>query len=378
MSRRGENIYKRKDGRWEGRYIKEYGIDGKARYGYVYGKSYSEAKAKLKSSQIAEAILTVDPDKGATTYEVVLNLWLTASQINVKESTYARYYQLVKRHIIPSLGKYPVSKIGTPLIEQYVNHLLYQGRLDGKGGLSPKTVTDIVTIVKSSIDYARRNSYPIRCDLSKISVKKSSKEIRVLSVEEQKLLNRNLLTDTDLTKFGVLLSLYTGIRIGEICALRWEHLSVDRGVLEIRETLQRVQNTSGASAVRTRISLSEPKSKCSIRDIPLPGFIIDLARNFESSPKSFVLTGEKSRYVEPRTMQNRFKKHIEACDIPEANFHALRHTFATRCIEQGFEIKSLSEILGHANVNITLNRYVHSSFELKKMHMERLDALAAY
>ena len=135
--------------------------------------------------------------------------------------------------------------------------------------------------------------------------------------------------------------------------------------------MQRIQDLSNGSIAKTKIIITEPKSQCSIRDIPLPTFIIDIAKQFASKPKTFILTGT-DRYIEPRTMQNRFKKYIKESGINDANFHALRHTFATRCIEVGFEIKSLSEILGHANVNITLNRYVHSSFELKHSNMNKL------
>lgn len=123
---------------------------------------------------------------------------------------------------------------------------------------------------------------------------------------------------------------------------------------------------------KTKIVITEPKSKCSVRDIPLPPFLVDMARQFSAPPQAFVLTGDINRFVEPRTMQNRFKTYVETSGIGNANFHALRHTFATRCVEVGFEIKSLSEILGHANVNITLNRYVHSSFELKCSNMNKL------
>ena len=371
MPRRGENIYKRKDGRWEGRYIKEYDISNKAHYGYVYGKTYNEVKSKLKNTCIENAMYC--ESLHVETYDVILNRWLRAVQINVKESTYARYYQLVQTHILPVLGNYSVDKISSSLLEQYTNSLLKHGRLDGKGGLAPKTVSDILTIIKSSLKYARDNEYLVKCKTENITVKKPMHEIQVLTVYEQAKLKNHLITDIDETKFGILLCLYTGIRIGEVCALRWEHLNLDQGVLSIRETMQRIKNVSNTESAKTHITISSPKSACSIRDIPLPLFVIDIAKSMAASPKAFILTGSKIKYIEPRTLQNRFKKIASECDISEINYHALRHTFATRCIEVGFEIKSLSEILGHANVNITLNRYVHSSFELKQ-DMEKLYA----
>lgn len=373
MARRGENIYKRKDGRWEGRFIKEYDLMGKAHFGYIYGHSYSEVKLKLREAQNKGNEPCVLTNKDIS-YENILKLWLTAAQINLKESSYARYYHLLECHIIPRLGKYPVSKISTTMVEQYINELLCNGRMDGHGGLSPKSVSDILTIIKSSMFYARRNDFCVICNLERLSVKKESKEMRVLSIEEQERLKHFLLTDTDTIKFGVLLSLYTGIRIGELCALRWEHIKLAAGILEIRETLQRVQNVTDVNGGKTRIIITTPKSKCSIRDIPIPKYIQDLAAQFENLPGAYVLTGEQSCYIEPRTLQNKFKQYTKQCDVIGANYHSLRHTFATRCMELGFEVKSLSEILGHANVNITLNRYVHSSLKLKKDNMEKLNA----
>ncbi len=375
MPRRGENIYKRKDGRWEGRYIKEYDIEGKSHYGYIYGKSYTEVKSKLKNVQASKTPFGGNAGTRSVPYEQILNLWLASAKIKVKESTYSRYNHLITRHICPALGNYLISRIGTQMVEQYIRQLLSTGRIDGKGGLAPKSVSDILTIIKDTMEYARDLGYPVICNLGKISIKQNAREMRVLSVDEQNRLEKYLLEDTDLLKFGTLLCLYTGIRIGEVCALRWEHLCLDQGTLSVRETLQRVQNVSALETEKTRIIITEPKSKCSMRVIPLPHFLIEIARKFEAPSKAFVLTGEKDKYVEPRTLQNKFKRYMKACNIPEINYHALRHTFATRCIELGFEVKSLSEILGHANVNITLNRYVHASFDLKRENMDKLDAV---
>ena len=136
--------------------------------------------------------------------------------------------------------------------------------------------------------------------------------------------------------------------------------------------MQRIQETSKGSPTKTKVLITEPKSKCSIRDIPLPPFLIEYAMRFKSNAKAYVLSGTSDKYVEPRTMQDRFKKYVAAAGIDAANYHSLRHTFATRCVEIGFEIKTLSEILGHANVNITLNKYVHSSLQLKRDNMAKL------
>lgn len=376
MSKKGENIYKRKDGRWEGRYIKFYDAAGKAKYGYLYGKTYSEVKIRLRDVQADLKYGVIPKLKTTPLYSDILVAWLQSTRINVKESTYMRYKHLSDKHIVPFLGKYPLSKISSQLVERFVDEKLKSGRIDGQGGLSPKTVTDMLTIIKSSMDYGSYNGFPISCNLSKISVKKKEKEMRVLTIQEQKCLTNVLLDVTDLSKLGILLSLYTGIRIGELCALRWENLSVESKTLRVRETMQRIQSSEVSEKTKTKIVITEPKSKCSIRDIPLPDFLLDIIREHQGFPKAFVLTGDRNRYIEPRTMQNHFQRYVKECGIDKANYHSLRHTFATRCVEVGFEIKSLSEILGHANVNITLNRYVHSSFDLKCNNMNKLTIVA--
>ena len=370
MPRKGENIYKRKDGRWEGRYILSYTPEHKAKYAYVYGKTYGEVKRKLTEEKNKEKTSN-SPPKKSSTYNELLDTWLQSTQLNTKESTQARYTHLINKHIKPQLGTYPLSQLSTEVIESFIDQQLTDGRLDNQGGLSPKTVTDILTIVKSTIEYARYKDLPIACNLSKLSIKKKEKEMRVLNPSEQEVLLKVLTDEMDRYKFGVFLSLYTGIRIGELCALQWEEFCVSQNTLRIRKTMQRIQDLGNGSISKTKIVITEPKSQCSVRDIPLPSFIIDIARPFISNPKAYILTGN-DRYIEPRTMQNRFKKYVKESGIADANFHALRHTFATRCVEVGFEIKSLSEVLGHANVNITLNRYVHSSFELKHSNMNKL------
>lgn len=370
MPRKGENIYKRKDGRWEGRYIKEYTLTGKPHWGYLYGKSYTEVKAKLREQVVALTLSENKNNKLGVAYEVVLNDWLNSNKSAIKESTYARYDFLIRQHIIPVLGQYHVDKIGTQTVENYLSLLLCQGRLDGNGGLSPKTVNDIFAIVKCTLKYAKDVGCCVCCNTDRLHIKQEPREMRVLSISEQRILQSYLLTDTDVYKFAVLLCLFTGIRIGEVCALRWEHLNVEQGVLDVCKTMQRVKNVDGQKG--THIVIASPKSKCSYRKIPLPNFLAVLSKQFQGSSEAYILTSKSGRYVEPRVLQSRFKTYLRACDIADANFHCLRHTFATRCVELGFDVKSLSEILGHANVNITLNRYVHSSLDLKAENMNKL------
>lgn len=200
--------------------------------------------------------------------------------------------------------------------------------------------------------------------------------LRVLSPQEQQRLTVYLYDNMELCNLGILVCMYSGLRIGELCALRWENILWNEQCIYVKETMQRLQNTdiSGTLMSKTSIVISAPKSACSIRKIPIPEQLFSLLRIYECESSTFLMTGTKS-YIEPRTLQYRFKRITEKCNIYDVKFHSLRHTFATRCVELGFDIKSLSEILGHANVNITLNRYVHPSMEQKQKNMNLLSEL---
>lgn len=202
MPRKGENIYKRKDGRWEGRYIRSYDSEHKAKYAYVYGKTYSEVKRKLTEQR--GNVQKVQPTKNkSSTYGELLDCWLHSMQLNTKESTQARYTHLIKTHIKPHLGAVQLSQLTTDVIEIFIEQQLTDGRLDNSGGLSPKTVTDILTIIKSTIEYARYKELPVICNLSKLSIKKKEKEMRVFTPSEQESLIGTLTNDMDHSKFGV-------------------------------------------------------------------------------------------------------------------------------------------------------------------------------
>lgn len=197
--------------------------------------------------------------------------------------------------------------------------------------------------------------------------------MRVLERYEERRLLRVLLRNMDRCKLGVFLCLYTGIRVGELCALKWENISLQERTVTVKETMQRLQTNRGVGGQKTQILITEPKSAAARRVIPIPDFVADRLSFFESSDKAFLLTGSVTDYIEPRTMQNRFKGYLKECRIEDANFHALRHTFATRCIESGFDVKTLSEILGHSSVRITLDKYVHSTIDWKRSNMDKLE-----
>ena len=199
--------------------------------------------------------------------------------------------------------------------------------------------------------------------------------MRVLSREEQARFVSYLLEDMDTCKFGVLLALFTGVRIGELCALQWGKISLKEQTIRIDATLQRLRDTSAVGSARTRIVISTPKSDTSIRTIPITDYTAELCgRMNPHSSAAYVLTGTDS-FMEPRALQYMMEKYTRECGLEGVHFHTLRHTFATRAVEVGFEINSLSEVLGHAATTITLDRYVHSSLILKRDNMNKLTAI---
>ncbi|MDD5924074.1 MAG: site-specific integrase [Clostridia bacterium] len=377
MARKGENIYKRKDGRWEGRCISSYGIDGKAKYSYVYAKTYNEVKRKLSALRLSVINLT-ESNKSIKkkTFKDWISEWEEQKKQFVKESTLVNYENTVKNHIIPQLGEYPIALISTSLMKQFVMQKLNNGRLDGNGGLSAKTMTDILTIIKEVFKYAQCSGTQSMCNFEQITIKKSIQEMRVLTRNEENRLLTVITNNMDIYKLGVYICLFTGIRVGELCALQWRNISFSDKTLKVDHTMQRLQCGDEHGIKKTKIIVSDPKSFASVRVIPLPDFLLDMLRPFIGKANSFVLASENKEYTEPRTMQNKFKKYLKEGQIAEANFHSLRHTFATRCIELGFDVKTLSEILGHSSVKITLDRYVHSSMEQKMLNMEKLSIIA--
>lgn len=369
---KGENIFKRKDGRWEARYIKGYELSGKIKYGFCYGKTYREAKEKV--TKCKAALVNGKPIPSTNSrhrFAFYCDEWLRMRKPKVKESTYIKYDTALRKHIKPKLGGCFPMGMTTGLIDDFTEELLFEDEL------APKTVHDVLVVLHGILKYtatfftggfpAIEINYP----------KPGKKEMRVLSREEQTRFVSYLLDDMDTCKFGVLLTLFTGVRIGELCALQWGNISLKEQTIRIDATLQRLRDTSTADnpGSRTRIVIGTPKSDTSIRTIPITDYTAELCGKMNPhSSAAYVLTGTEN-YMEPRALQYRMEKYTRECGLEGVHFHTLRHTFATRAVEVGFEIKSLSEVLGHATTTITLDRYVHSSLILKRDNMKKLNAV---
>ena len=376
MPRKGENIYKRKDGRWEGRYIKSKNSVGKAIYGYVYAKTYRDVKSKLNSAvALCSQQVSIPSHSGNDCFSSLASEWFDNIKPHIKDSTANKYRNILSSYILPVYGSKNLEQISFDCIESECNKLLLYGGKNGNG-LSPKTVSDTLSVVRSILKFAMRKGKSIPCDGSAVQIKQTQRHMRILSSKEQERLCSYLYSEINPCNIGILICLFTGLRVGEVCALHWEDISFAEQTMYVHQTMQRIQDKSN-SEKKTKIVLTTPKSACSIRTIPIPEPLIIILTDYKTSPQGYLLTNSESNFIEPRTMQNRFKTVLKNCEIESANFHALRHTFATRCVELGFDVKSLSEILGHATVNITMNRYVHPTLDMKKENMKKLSSLFA-
>lgn len=377
MGRHGENIRKRKDGRWEARIIVGYDLNGKAKYHSIYGKTYAETKEKRNELlRNADKLLTITPKKNSQKITVteLTEEWLRSKQDAVKESTYAHYSRIVRKHILPELGSLYVSSLTTDLLNDFLKQKLHSGNLKTKEGMSAKSVADIRSILIQNIEFARQNKYICPVEGRLFFPHAEPNRIEVLSLAEQSQLETVLFSNMKPFHLGILVTLYGGLRIGEICALQWKDIHLNSRTIHITKTLLRIENTTRFSSTKTRLILTQPKTLTSHRSIPLPSFLIDILKEYRESPDDYLLTGT-SFPLEPRACLAKYKRLLRQAGLRPYTFHALRHTFATRCVGNGFDAKSLSEILGHSNVNTTLQRYVHPSMELKREQMERLERL---
>jgi len=339
----------------------------------IYRSNNDNKRIKHKIGKTGESLLSGMRSAGAVTkrqFGYYCDEWLRLKRDRVRQSTYIKYMGMLEKHIKPRLGGCAVRSLNSLVVEQFSHDLLCEEKL------SPKTVKDILILLSTVLKYTAKQIPRGMARIEIVYPKIGKSEMRVLTKEEQVRFVSFLLEDTDEYKLGVLLALLTGMRIGEVCALKCGNVSLSEGLIRVNSTMQRLKALDGEADGKTRIVISDPKSDSSSRIIPLTEYALKIcSAHVCDNPKAFLLTGEENRYIEPRTLQYRMKRYTEACGIEGVHFHTLRHTFATRCVEVDFEIKSLSEILGHSNPRITLERYVHSSLELKRNNMKKLSSI---
>lgn len=294
-------------------------------------------------------------------FQKIAEEWLNYKKNMVKESTYSNYVYSVEKYLYPEYGEKNINKI------KDCNDFIY----NLSDTLAPKTVRDIITKLKAIFKYYEEE-YNQQLNIKKMSLPKLGKnQLKILSKKEKEKLENYCLKENTLKSLGIIICLNTGMRVGEICALKWENVDLDKKIISVKKTLQRVYLKKENKSV---ILIDTPKSNSSVRDIPINKKLYEILKKIKGGHKGedYVLTGSNTKYVEPRNYQHSFKMILKKCKIKSYKFHILRHTFATNCIEVGMDMKSLSEILGHADVNVTLNIYVHPSNKIKKKFLEKL------
>ena len=368
MAKRGDRIRKRIDGRWEGRYPCGANDAGHVVYRSVYGHTYGEVKRKL--SDAAQSQYT--KGRSRRTLADVAALWLEHNRIHLKKSSQDKYETMFRNHIIPMLGSKGIGDITATDINVFLAEKMENGRRDGGGGLTSSYVRTMMVLLQSVMQFAAQEGWcpPLRSAIEKPLGEKA--EIRPFTRDERAKLERYLQGREDLTALGVLLSLYTGLRIGEVCALQWGNIDLKGGLLSVTQTTVRVKEQG-----RCCWRLESPKTSASVRRIPLtPKMIALLHRYYDTRISPFIIS-QTDTFVNPRTYDYRYHRLLQDCGLPALKYHTLRHTFASCAIECGMDVKTLSEILGHADTAITLRTYVHTSMEQKRAQMEKLKYLSA-
>lgn len=291
--------------------------------------------------------------------------WLIEKKEYIKESTYANYSNNIFNHIIPKLGNIYIQDLNHKTIQDFLLNLFKSGRKDGTGGLSEKTIKDIAIIIKGSLRKAI-NEEKIRHFELNFNYPKDNKDskIYILSKHEQNKLTNYVLENLTSRNIGLLISLYSGLRIGELCALQWNDIDFKKNILSVNKTIQRVYIKDKDNNI-SKVIITTPKTKNANREIPINKKFLELLKKLKTKGDDYIITGS-GKYLEPRTYRKYFNKVLKQVKIKQFNFHSLRHTFATNCISLGVDYKTVSELLGHANVNITLNLYVHPRLSQKK------------
>ncbi len=296
------------------------------------------------------------------TYNEILKLWLT-SKTDIKIQSKFNYESLILRYIKDSIGILPIHKIRKEDIQIFIDSL--------QNKLTISTQKKLIYIIKASLSYAYHNHYCNYLDLLDMKLKTSKKTIFVLSREEQNTLESILKEKINIRKICILLCLYTGLRLGEVCGLKWEDINFSSKSLVIRRTIIRVKNSDYNSPQKTILMESTPKSETSKRIIPIPNFIIELLGRYKQKENYFLLSNSEKLY-DPRYLESFYARILQKCHIKNHKFHTLRHTFATRSIESKMDVKTLSELLGHSSIEITLKLYVHPTDEMKRTSIENL------
>lgn len=310
-----------------------------------------------------------------TQYKTLLNEWLKSKQPMITASTHANFVLIAENHLIPYFGKRRIGSITEADIQEYILHLFREGRLDSTGGLTVKTIRDVILVLRLSLTYGYKEKAIPLLNWELVEYPKEGGVHRVVSLskEQEQELIQCIYLHLNRKSAGILVALLTGIRIGELCGLQMGDISLADNTITISRTVQRIYDKRKGE---TYINIGAPKTKSSIRTIPFPSLLGNIIRKYiTDNPNHFFLTG-KAKPTEPRTYRQYFARFLKRYNLPKVKFHEIRHTFAVRAIEiPDFDIKSLSEILGHKNVSFTLNVYGSANLQQKMKCMNLLNDL---
>ncbi len=368
MARHGENIYKRKDGRYEGRYVIGKTPSGRSHFGYVYAYTYAEVRKKLVQRKSEQLEQTGHSERICRkSLAEWMKVWMENEILgSVKTSSYLTYLKQINRHILPTLGHYSLSQLTPVIVHDFVEDLHVKG-------LSGSTARGIYRLLSAAMRYALEEGVIRKNPCRKIRIQKDEEmEQRVLSRSEQDILCTSITRENDLP---ALLSLYTGMRLGEVCALKWSDIDWEKRTITVRRTAQRVAQMKCIDGGKTMLMISTPKSKHSQRVLPISEFLLDKLRLLKGGQgDGEYVFGTTTHAAEPRTVQRRFKRLMNKLEMTGVHFHTLRHSFATRLLELGVDIKTVSVLLEHSSTKTTLDFYAHSLIEQQRIAVERLAA----
>lgn len=294
----------------------------------------------------------------------IADLWKEEKRQFVKKSTFAAYSLIVETHLQPAFGN--LTTVTEKDVQDFVLHKL-------NGGLSQKTIKDMLIVLRMILKFGAKKNYCVYAPIDVIfPTDRERQELEVLSIANQKKIMRFVEDNFTFRNLGIFICLSTGIRIGEICALTWEDIDTENGIIHIRKTIQRIYVKENGIK-KTELLIDTPKTATSMRDIPMIKDLYEILKPLKKVVNNdyFVLTNEATP-TEPRTYRNYYKKLLDKLGIPPIKFHGLRHSFATRCIESKCDYKTVSVILGHSNISTTLNLYVHPNYEQKKKCIDKM------
>lgn len=353
--RRGENIYRRKDGRWEGRYKKGRKMDGKIKYGYVYGQTLQEVRMKLYPLKVKYQTIRNMHGNSCIPFEEWGNQWLSKVQRDVKPATYANYHYKLVKYVFPYIGDQLLNELtpesGKQLIHEWVVY-----------GLSVSTMKTTFRILCQSLNEAKNMDYLKENPFSTTKLPKEKKhKVRSLSKQEQQCLETIVDQEESTKSLPTYMALYTGMRIGELAALRWSEIDFDRNLIQVSHTYQRIPLAKGNQ--KTQLVYDTAKTDAAVRVIPFDKKLKRKLLQLKTKATGEYVFSQNNRPVEPRLLTYHFHRLRKRARIQDIHFHQLRHTFATRCLEAQGDISSVSALLGHTSTQLTLDTYADSMIE---------------